>query len=137
MHLPRYTKTMNIPSSRGGLPGIMLHAVSFVIAYSLALFLVMGSLSASAQTPDCSFARNLTVGSRGADVNCLQEYLSRKVFYQGIPPITLAPSPVVLLQTGSMRTESLRPQATLDHFLYHATGRTLAKGRKYPRTPQI
>lgn len=40
-----------------------------------------GTLSVSAQTNSCSFTRDLTVGSRGSDVNCLQEYLKTQGFF--------------------------------------------------------
>lgn len=45
--------------------------------------LFFGFNTTTAQTPNCSFTRDLSVGSRGQDVNCLQRFLTSQGFFGG------------------------------------------------------
>lgn len=52
-----------------------------VATLALALVVTVAAPAASAQTVVCSFTRDLTIGSRGTDVTCLQSYLQARGFF--------------------------------------------------------
>ena len=57
---------------------------SFIIVFLLgALILVLGITTTQAQTKDCDFSRDLSLGDNGQDVTCLQDHLKSRGYYGG------------------------------------------------------
>ena len=86
-----------------------------IVALQAQLLVLQGS-SATVSADKCSFSRSLTVGSRGDDVTCLQNYLKGTGHFRSTRPDISVLLAKRQLLPGKRPTELLRPSDTSVQF---------------------